>query len=556
MPRVRRTLAVAVLCCLRASTLAAQSTAQSGDVASLVAGLDRMFGAVDSTTTPGCVVGARRAGQVVIRSYGLADMEHRIPNDSLTVFEAGSVSKQVTAAVVLLLAQSGRISLDDDVRRWIPELSKELPRFTIRELLTHETGLRDWGDIIELTGWPRGTREYAMRDMISLIARQRAPNFPAGTEYSYSNSNYLLAAEIVARAVGESFDAYSQRVLFKPLGMVHTRWRDQFRTVVAKRAAAWTPDDSGHWQLDMPFEDLVGAGGLLTTVPDMLRWNANFDAPVVGGPNFAREMERAGVLRSGRTTSYTLGLELDSLGGERTVSHAGATAGYRAFAGRVPARAADVALLCNAGSLNTESMGPSLLALVGGLPVPAAESRPELGAAAADFARTRLAGMYRSRRTRQPVQVRSFVDGVSVNTWVGYRARGAEFVSLDGRRTLSFEGPATKPAARYRVATIDGDMVVYDRVEAWSPSRAELMALAGRYDSDDAESSWRLFVRNDSLRVEVRRGVEYPLVPRYRDAFAVSDQGWLVTFRRDARGRVTGLDVGSSRMRTMPFARR
>lgn len=557
MPRSFRTLAVAAGF-LPVLALAAQRppSIASGAPASIAAGLDRMFASVDSATTPGCVVGARRGGQTIIRSYGLADLEHRIPNDSLTVFEAGSVSKQFTAAAVLLLAQRGRISLDDDVRRWIPELAAELPKFTIRELLTQETGLRDWGDIIELSGWPRGTREYTMPDMISLIARQRALNFPAGTEYSYSNSNYLLAAEIVTRASGETFASFSQRALFAPLGMVDTRWRDEFRSVVPRRASAWTPDDSGRWQLDMPFEDLVGAGGLLTTVPDLLRWNANLDAPSVGGPLFAREMERAGVLRTNRLTAYALGLELDSLGGERLVSHAGATAGYRAYAGRIPGRTADVAVLCNAGSLNTESMGPELIALAAGLPSPPAMAKPELGATATAFARTRLAGMYRSRRTRQPIQVRAFTEGMSVNTWTGYRERGNGFISDDGRRAIAFEGPETKQAARYRVTTIDGDTVVYDRVEPWSPTRAQRAEFVGRYTSDDAEASWRLFVRNDSLRVEVRRGVDFPLAARYRDAFSASDRGWLITFRRDARGRVTALDVGSARMRTMPFVRR
>ena len=200
-------------------------------------------------------------------------------------------------------------------------------------------------------------------------------------------------------------------------------------------------------------------------------------------------------------------------------------------------------------------MGADLLALVADLPSQPAEAKPELGTAATDFARTRLAGMYRSRRTRRPVQVRAFSDGVSVNTYVGYRARGDEFVSTDGRRTIAFEGPVTTQAARYRVTTIDGDTVVYDRVEPWSPTRAQRAAFVGRYESEDAEASWRLFVRNDSLRVEVRRGVDFPLVARYRDAYSANDQGWLITFRRDARGRVMALDVGSPRMRAMPFVR-
>ncbi len=553
---LRTFLRSGLLAAVSASLLSAQQSARPSDP--LAARLDRTFASIDSATTPGCAVGVRRRGMPLLsRVYGMTDLEAPVRIDSASIFEAGSVSKQFTAAAVLLLSYDGKLSLDDDVRRWIPEFRASAGPITVRQLLQHQAGLREWGDIVELSGWPRGTRAYQMDEITTLIAHQSALNFTPGSEYLYSNSNYIIAAAIVARASGESFAAFTTRRIFVPLGMTHTSWRDDYTRRVPRRTVAWTPDDAGAWHQDMPFENVVGPSALLTTAGDLLRWQESFSTGTLGGARFTADMRRPGVLRDGRVTGYALGLEIGKEYGVEVVSHGGSTAGYRAYLGEVPATGAMVALLCNNGGIRSDLLGPQLLAMANGDTTTAAEeSAPELGPAALEGPFAKLTGQFRNTRTGQTVQVRPFRDGLTLNTWVGFRARSAtEFVSLDGARTLTVPAVGAGRPSRFRIAYGAGDFIEYERADAWAPRTPGLAVFAGVYSSADADASWTVRVVNDSLRVLRRTGQSDVMVAKYADAFTVPSQGWLVTFRRDTRGRVAGFEVRTTRMRAMGFAR-
>ncbi len=527
--------------------------------------LHALFRAVDSVTTPGCVVGIDSAGTRWFTGiYGQQDLERSLPIDTNTVFEAGSVSKQLTAAAVVLLSLEGRLSIDDNIRKWVPELPDYGDPITIRHLLAHQSGLRDYGNLFELSGWPRGTRAYSMADALTLLSQQRALNFRPGREYSYSNSNYVVAAIIIERVSGLSFQQYSERAIFAPLGMRHTRWRTDYTAVIAHRAIAFTPTDSGFWHLDMPFENVVGHGGLLTTVPDLLRWLRNLDAPTVGGARFAQVMQQAVPLRTGRATAYAMGLEINTLGGEPMISHAGATAGYRAWAGRLPERALSAAVLCNAGSLNTEALGPQVISAAASLPAPDYFAEPQLGAAVPDGPGAALAGLYRSERTNQTVRVRAYERGLTLNSWTGYTAENdGSFRSDDGVRVLRAvvaDGLRRIPSSasdipRLRIRIAADDSIDYVRVESWSPVVSTLRAFTGTYRSSEAGAEWHVLVVDDSLVIERRPGQRDVAQPIYRDAFSVPGTGWTLRFRRDTRGRVTAVDVGITRMRRLTMRR-
>ena len=559
---VIRSASVAVACVGAVAAPAARLAAQPSST--LTARLDSVFASVDSTTTPGCAVGISQANRpAAYGSYGLANLEHPVPIDTLTVFEAGSVSKQFTAAAVLLLSQQKLLSLNDPVRRWIPELWVGLPAFTVGDLLYHVSGLRDYGDLFELGGWPRGTRRYDNTDALGMLSRQRALNFTPRAEYLYSNSGYVLAAIIVARASGTSFSEYTQRAIFSPLGMTHTSWRDDYTRIVPRRAQGYSrsESDGGTWVLDMPFENGVGNGGLLTTVADLMRWQARFGPnppSPIGGPAFVTAMEQQITLTTGRLSGYALGLEIDTIAGERTVAHGGWTAGYKSYVGRVPTRGTSVALLCNAGSLNTEEVGAVLLAIAAGLPMGAYYAEPQLGAAAdlLDQASLgRFAGSYRSSRTRQAVRVRAHANGITVNSWTGYRrTTDSSFTALTGDRVITFRFDAAKRPTGYVIRQAN-DAVAYERVEAWTPNAVERASLVGRYRCKEADAVVEIVQRAGGLAFRRRGRLDDQLVPRYRDAFTIGDLGWLLTVRREARRRVIGLDLGGTRSRTVPCVR-
>jgi len=313
------------------------------------AAVDEIF-ARWSTTTPGCAVGVAIGGKTLLtKAYGMADLEHDVPNTADTIFEAGSVAKQFTAMAVLLLALDGKLSLDDPARKYIPELPDYGAPLTIRHLLNHTSGLRDWGSVAAIAGAPRTTREYTHAHVLDIVSRQKSLNFPTGTQWSYTNTGFNLAAIIVARVSGMPFAQFSQTRIFTPLGMTRTSWRDDHTRVVKGRALAYASATDGY-HLDMPFENVHGNGGLLTTVGDLLKWNENFVSPVIGDRPLATAQMTAGQFNDGRPLDYALGLFVGDYRGERNIYHSGSTAGYRAHLNRFPGTHTSVAVLCNAAT--------------------------------------------------------------------------------------------------------------------------------------------------------------------------------------------------------------
>lgn len=506
--------------------------------------LDRLFAPVDRPGSPGCVVDVRRAGAVLAqRRYGLADLEGGRRIEADTVFEAGSVSKQVVGALLALLAERGALSLDDSIRRWLPELPPPYQPVTVAMLLHHTSGIRDWSDLAALSGWPRGTRAYDMDDALALVARQRALNFAAGSEYLYSNSNYVLAARIAERAGGDSLQALSQALLFAPLGMGHTRWRTDYRSVVPGRAQAYAQDEDGQWRLDMPFERVVGPGGLLTTVGDLQRWNAALDA---GGVGWRARMAQPGTLGDGTRVAYGLGLELARVNGRAAISHAGATAGYRAWLGRVPELRLSVALLCNAGSINTEDLGPEVAALFMP-PAPPVTARAAAAPLAGD-----LAGRYRNVATDAMIEVRRAGAALSLGGHAYVSVAPDRLVAEDGRSLQVERGPAGAVAA-LRIDRPGNRPLRLEPAPLWQPDAGQLAAAAGRYRSAELGSELVLRVDDGQLVWVDPRGARTVLQATSTDTFRAP--GWNLRLQRDALGRPCGLRMSSGRVRQLGFAR-
>ena len=342
------------LATLATAALPACLTAQMAarDLTPLV---NRVFARWDSTTGPGCSVGIDRASQPrYTRAFGEADLEYDIPNKPTTIFEAGSISKQFTAAATVLLALDGKLGLEDDVRKYVPELPQYERTITIRHLLNHTSGLRDWGEIADLAGWPRETRVHTHDDVLDILHRQRALNYPPGDRYSYTNSGYNLLAIIVSRVSGQPFATFSRERIFKPLGLTSTQWRDDFRRVVKGRAQAYSrgSGSNGQWELEMPFENVHGNGGLLTTVSDLLTWTAMLEHPTAQWKPLVDSLHVRGRLTKGDTITYALGLVVSDYRGVPRVEHSGATAGYRAELLRFPGKGLAIAVLCNAANAN------------------------------------------------------------------------------------------------------------------------------------------------------------------------------------------------------------
>lgn len=357
-PRIARLLAMLLLATALASPALAQparAPAPRARAAVPTQALDALFARYHADT-PGCALGvAAPGGPPRLRAYGSADLEHDVPIREDTVFEAGSVSKQFTAASILLLVQQGKLALTDDVHRYLPELPNYGVPVTIDELLSHTSGLRDWGEVEALAGWPRTSRTYTPADVLAITVRQKSLNYPPGTAYSYTNTGFNLLAFIVERISGQTLAQFSQEHLFGPLGMVHTRWRDDFRRIVKGRAVAYQALPGGGYQQLMPFEDTYGHGGLLTTVGDLLKWNAALSQAALGA-SLSAALAQPATLTDGKQIGYGRGLFVGSWRGTPELAHSGATAAYRAWLGRYPQAQLSIALLCNSTDADTTAL--------------------------------------------------------------------------------------------------------------------------------------------------------------------------------------------------------
>ncbi|MGQ0712109.1 MAG: serine hydrolase domain-containing protein [Gemmatimonadaceae bacterium] len=516
-----------------------------------VARVDSVFSRF-TRTTPGCAVGVSRHGRTVLsRAYGMANLEYDVPNATETIFEAGSVAKQFTAGAVLLLGQQGKLSLDDPVRKHIPELPDYGAPLTIRQMIHHTSGLRDWGTVAMVEGWPRGSRVHTHDHVLDIVKRQRTLNFTPGSEYLYSNTGYNLLAIVAQRVSGRSFADFTRTEIFEPLGMTRTQWRDDYTRVVKGRSTAYSPTQGG-FRLDMPFENVHGNGGLLTTVEDLLRWSANFDLARVGGQPFVREQLRQGRLTGGREIEYAAGLVISRYRGVPEVSHGGSTAGYRAFLSRYPDQGLAVAVLCNHASAGAPTLGRRVADIFLGS-LPARPAAPKAVTLASNVLAAR-AGMYRDAVTGAPLRI-SVKDGklVSGGDDEAVPLSATVFQTEGGSRAV-FDLEADGRTRSMRLIQEDGDTLTFLPVEPHTPNADDVAQLVGTYVSDEAATTLAIVQDGGKLVLRQPPARSLELRPAYRDAFELPS-GDVVRFLRDASGRATEISLFLGRVRDLRFRR-
>jgi CubicO group peptidase (beta-lactamase class C family) len=504
---------------------------------------DRIFGAFN-THTPGCAVGVAQRGEVVLKSgYGMADLERNVPITADTVFESGSVAKQFTAAAVMLLAQQGKISLDDPLRKLLPEIPDYDTPLTIRHVLSHVSGLREWRLVATFSGIAEGSHVLGNQDLLRIASKQRGLNFPPGTAYSYTNTGFNILTIAIERALanGKSFQDFTREAIFEPLQMSHTRWRDDFHAVVPNRALAYGRIPDGGWTQQTPIENIIGAGGMLSTVGDWLLWNENFTHAKVGGSQLVNAMQTPATLSSGKTITYATGLEVTKFDGLREVSHGGSTGGYRTWLGRYPDQGISVAVMCNSAQANPAGLGRDVARLwTGG--TPATKPAPfTIETAKLE----KWAGMYRKTRDNTAVELRLKDGKLIMDPNVPLVPAGASRFSA-GANQVVFEN------AGFHVESSNGD-TAYERVQPAQPSAADLAALAGAYKSSEIGTTLTLTAQSGELVMAIESMPPVRLRPTFRDAFMM--QGTAIRFLRAPDGKVTGLSAGDDRAWDLRFTR-
>jgi CubicO group peptidase (beta-lactamase class C family) len=502
--------------------------------------VDKIFAAFN-THTPGCAVGVANKGAVELRAgYGMADLERNVAITPGTVFESGSVAKQFTAAALMLLAQQGRISLDDPMRKYLPELQAPV---TIRQVISHISGIREWRPIAMFGGYPEGKYVYTNEDLLQMASMQKALNFDPGSNYSYSNTGYNISTILIERVSGKTFQQFTHEMIFGPLSMTHTRWREDFRAVIPNRALAYGPLQKGGWTQQTPIENIIGAGGLLTTVGDLLLWNENFVHAKVGGADFVSAQQKPATLANGRMISYAAGLSVGSFETVREVAHSGATGGYRTWLGRYPDQGVSVAVLCNAANANPTALGRATARLwTGSQPPPAA---PPFAIANPQ----KYAGMFRRVRDNT-------VDTITVKDGSLHFGSAKLTATAEGKFTMGLSNiNFDSSASRFQMLNSTDD-VLYERVEQAQPTATELAAFVGKYASGETGAAVTVSEGSKPGELKLRVGGELTITlkPTFKDAFE-SNSGMAIRFLRDSSGTVTGMSAGESRVWDLRFTR-
>jgi CubicO group peptidase (beta-lactamase class C family) len=520
--------------------------------------VDAIFAKWDSTRTPGCALAVMKEGHIIYkRGYGMANLDHDVPIRTDTIFHVASVSKQFTNAAIVLLAQDGKLSLDDEVHQYVPELPDFGVPITIRQLVHHTSGLRDQWELLELGGWRYSRDLITDRDVLDLVARQRSLNFGPGSEYAYCNTGYTLLAQIVARVSGQSLREFTIARIFEPLGMTRTHFRDEHAEIVKGQAYGYEPRKEGGFRVSPTNFDTVGATSLLTTVEDLAAWDRNFHDGTVGGPAMIDQLHERGRLARGKELDYAFGLVHGKYRGQPTVGHGGSDAGYRSHFLRFPPQGLTIACLCN-----VSDSGPGVLVrrvadvYLEGVLGPAAESaKLELS----EERLARRAGLY----------------------WRAERDEFLEFVVKDGELALVEDEEETRglrviDESRFRIdawdiefrfeketsggasARVDQlrpgrDTRRFERVERWVPSPRELQAYVGHYVSDEIEAVFRIVLEDDKLMLKRLRHDPARLRPATEDAFQTSS--WTLRFQRDPDGRPSGMVLNSERVWNFELSR-
>ena len=529
---------------LSTPALAAQSDQQA---------VDQLFAAYEKGGSPGCSLGVIRDGAFIYsKGYGLASLELGVPLSPQSVFYMASVSKQFTAASIVLAAEQSFLSLDDDIHKYIPELPGYGEPVTLREMLHHTSGFRDYLGLLALSG--RNVSDvHSTAELMDLITRQKALNFSPGTEYLYSNTNYFLLAQVIKRATQKPLSVFAEENIFRPLGMTHTRFYDDNSVVVLGRVPAYEPGGAASFKVNWSTNfDGVGDGGLMSSVDDLLLWDRNFYDNRLGKGTFLKEMLTPGVLKSGKPIDYALGLEINSYRGLSTVEHGGALFGYRTEILRFPEQRFSVICLCNLASANTGALARGVADIylrTTAPPLPAPPAKGASGKTASD-AHT-LEGKYENPQDHSAVQF-SVADNRLQVFGMNLKSVGPNrFVTPFGP-TVSFE----MINSMMKVTVQDGDKIMFEgtRINELHLGEAVLKAYEGRYLSRELDATYKLVVENGGLTLHNGWNPPVKLESLVPDEFTIGQMGTAV-FHRDARDRITGLSVYSGRIRDVVFER-
>lgn len=522
--------------------------------------VDAFLAQWDKNDMPGCAVGVVKDGRLVYkRGFGMANLDYDVPNTPLTRFNLASVSKPFTAFSIALLAQQEKLSLDDDIRKYVPEIPKYDETVTIRHLIHHASGIREYEALV-LFGGLSTDSAHSSKAILNMLARQKNISFKPGAKYQYSNSGYFLLGIIVERVSGKSLRAFAEENIFKPLGMKNTLFFDNRFEVVKNRAHGYQIGPDKSIRARSSLHNLVGAGGVLSTVEDLYLWNQNFYEPKVGNKELIQLLTTPGTLNSGEKMAYAFGMWRGEYKGLPLITHSGNMFGYRARIGSFPDQKLTVIALSNNMAIFPSVIVEKLadIYLEGQLkpdvpsPKKVAETLPP-AIALSEKEALRYAGMYANLETGKVFKL-SFKDGKLINS--GLLKNEIPVMPISENRLLLVAGTDVTELnpvfnnsgtiSEIKILTKSGKPDIFMPVKPPFDSPQQLSEYAGTYYSDEFDADYKISLKGNNLSLQIGENLEPQLTAAYADVFTTAGGQINLSFTRDGQGKIAGFVFNSA----------
>jgi len=527
--------------------------------------VDKLFTEWNKPDSPGAALAVIKDGSVIYKNgYGSANLEYNIPITPSTIFHVASVSKQFTAFAVVMLADQGKLSLDDDIRKHLPEIPDFGKTVTIQHLVHHISGMRDQWELLAMAGW-RLDDVITKEHILTMVRHQRELNFNPGDEHMYCNTGYTLLAEIVERVTGQFFSEWTKANLFKPLGMVNTHFHDDHQMIVKDRAYSYAPKEGGGFRKRVLSYANVGATSLFTTVEDLAKWANNFFEKRLGGPEIIKQMHKQGVLNNGKKISYAFGINIGMHRGLMRVSHGGGDAGFRSHLALFPDQKFAVAILSNLGIINPGRLAMEVADIYLADHLAAEKKGVESSERKIAKIDPSVYEVYDGRYlledgsiikiTRENDHLMAEHSAVAEKAELFPESMAKFFLKVvdaqitfhpekDGyveRLTLHMNGRATK-GKRLPVTTLTLD---------------QKKEFAGDYYSGELGTTYKIIIEEGNLQARHRRHGDIPLILTKEDVF--TGRRWFfrkVQFIRNEKQKITGFLLTGGRVRNLRFEKR
>jgi CubicO group peptidase (beta-lactamase class C family) len=528
--------------------------------------IDALFVQWTKPDSPGCALAVIKDGKVVYkRGYGMANLDYGIPISSKSVFNIGSASKAFTAMSIALLARRGKLSLDDDIRKYVPDLPQYQSPITIRNLIYHTSGIREYSHLMQATGIR--FQDAADEDALKILTRQKELNFKPGEEYLYSNSNYFLLAQIVKSASGKSLREFAEEHIFKPLGMVNTSFHADSTEVIKNRATGYSSREGGPFFVDVANSYHVGDGGLFTTIDDLFLWDQNFYSDKLSEDRqLIQQVLTTGARNNGRKTDYAFGIDVETYKGLKTFGQGGVYYGFNASMVRFPEQKFSAICLCNLANARAQGLTRRVADIyladefqenkVSGskieLPEPKVVqvSEKELAVVAGSYFDS---GNNNFRRLYVKNGKLFYSRGTSESELAPLGNNSFLMLGTPDRVEINFKSP--RAGAPLQMITIVNGVTsfTHDSVPSASYTAAQLAEFTGAYYSSEIDATYNIILQGDKLAVR-RKNVdgETPMLEQFADAFSAMGTG-SIRFTRNGQNRVTGFWLNTGRVRRLRF---